>query len=463
MRAKEVVTIAGIYKAYDIRGLAGEELDERIAYKIGRAFARSLGLKGKRVLIAEDMRPTSPAYSSALAHGLLAEGAKVTSIGLASTPLFYYATKSFDAGIIVTASHNPAQYNGFKFCREEAIPVGYDTGLQEVERLVTSGAIPEPEQALLAEQPDVQTIEPLNDFLTANLSFLRTSKPFTIVVDAANGMGGLTYKALAPLLKERGITLVPLFFELDGTFPNHEANPLKEESLTTLQERVRQERADVGLALDGDGDRCVFVDETGATVRADLFLALIAQELLQRSANKGRIILHDLRSSRVVRETISAAGGKPVMCRVGHAYIKAQMREQKALLAGELSGHFYPGEANYTENTMYALFQLLNLLGESNKTLSTLVQPLRKYAFSGEINSRVEDADAVLALVKERYATAPGVIDVSELDGIRVEFESWWFSLRKSNTEPVIRLIVEADSEEEMARRRDELLALVRG
>ncbi len=438
--------------------MVDKELDAKIAYAIGRAYAQALRLVGKQVLVGRDMRASSVMYGDALIKGLTDEGANVVDAGLVSTPLFYFATKGYAAGIMVTASHNPAEYNGFKFCREEAIPVSYDTGIDAVERLVISG---EATRKPVAERRgSVKRKEFLDAFLAENLTFLRTTRPFTVVVDAGNGMGGLTYGALAPLLTARGVTIVPLFFDPDGTFPNHEANPLKEETLTELKRTVKERRANLGLAIDGDGDRCVFIDEQGETIGADLFLALIARELL--ATHPGATILHDLRSSRAVRETIIAAGGKPVMCRVGHAYIKAQMREQGALLAGELSGHFYPGEANYTENTMYALFQLLNLLEKEGKPLSTLVAPLRRYAFSGEINSKVAEADAVVTAVEQGYATLPGAQDVSRIDGIRIEFPSWWLSVRKSNTEPVVRLIVEADTEAEMGMRRDELLALIR-
>jgi len=394
--------------------------------------------------------------SAALIRGLTDEGASIVDAGLVSTPLFYHATKDYKAGVMVTASHNPKEYNGFKLCKEEAIPISYDTGIRAIEALVDE--LPKE----LAQTKGAETKRDyLQEFLDCNLGFLKTTKDFTIVVDAGNGMGGYTYEALTSLLAKRHIRIKPLYFKPDGTFPNHEANPLKEETLTDLKTTVTGEHADFDLALDGDGDRCVFVDEHGETVRADLFLALIAQEVLR--THKGATILHDLRASRIVRETITAAGGIPIMCRVGHAYIKAQMRDEHALLAGEVSGHFYPGEANYTENTMYALFQLLNLLEETGKPLSTLVAPLKKYSYSGELNNKVADPDKVITAAKRIYASAPGVVAVSELDGIRIEFSTWWFNLRKSNTEPVIRLIVEADTEAEMVEKRDELLALVRG
>jgi phosphomannomutase len=448
-----VSTIAGIFKAYDIRGIVDETLNEEIAYAIGRAYVLATGTAGKTLLIGHDMRPSSLPYSEALIRGITDQGANVVDAGLVSTPLFYFATKEYAGGIIVTASHNPKEWNGFKFCKEQAIPISYDTGIQKIEELVAKNTFPD------ADKGTVEKHDFMHAFIDYNLSFLKATTPRTIVVDAGNGMGGHTYQQLEPKLAERGITMIPLFFEPDGTFPNHEANPLKEETLKLLKQTVKAKQAAFGLALDGDGDRCVFIDETGETVRADLFTGLIAEELLKEQP--GSLILYDLRSSRAVRELIEAAGGQAKMCRVGHAFIKAQMREEGAVLAGELSGHFYPGEVNYTENTMYALFKLLNLMEETGKSLHELIQPLRKYSFSGEINSTVDDADTVLQHVEEKYATSEAV-DITKIDGIRVEFKEWWLSVRKSNTEPVVRLIVEADSQELMEAKRDELLALIR-
>jgi phosphomannomutase len=459
-RERKVVLMAGIFKAYDIRGIVGKDLDEELAYKVGRAFVRVTKTAGKSVLIGRDMRTTSEPLAAAAIRGMTDEGADVVDANLTSAPLFYFATKSYPAGIMVTASHNPKEYNGFKLCREQAIPISYDTGIDKIEKLVREGRFDPPAK----KKGKVTRKEYLKAFLDFNLKFLKITKPVKIVVDAGNGMGGYEYSALTERFaqeKRSLIEIVPLYFELDGEFPNHEANPLKEETLTTLRDTVRKTRgAALGLALDGDGDRCVFLDEKGEVITADLSTALIARELLK--AHKGATIMYDLRSSRVVPETIAAAGGKPFMYRVGHAYIKAKMREEKMLLGGELSGHFYPGEANYTENTMYALFQVLNLLEETGKRLSELVAPLRKYSHSGEINSEVKDPDGVLRRAEAKFGKLPGVKELSYIDGLRVEYPTWWFNLRKSNTEPVIRLNLEAETREEMERRRDELIALIR-
>lgn len=444
--------MAGIYKAYDIRGTT-DELSEELAYSIGRAFTIVTKSQGKTLLVGHDMRPTSEPFAQQVIRGITDEGAHVLFAGMVSTPLFYYAARSVDGGVMITASHNPPEYNGFKFVIGN-LPFSYATGINEIEQMLDEG---------LAEVPDgikggVTEKEFLDEFLDFNLGFLKTTKPMRIVVDAGNGMGGMTYKKLTPLLKDRGITVDELYFELDGTFPNHEANPLKLETLEDLKVKVKSGTYTLGLALDGDGDRCVFIDETGEHITSDLAYALVAEQLLK--TRKG-VYLHDLRFTHAVREMIADAGSEALPTPVGYANIKPLANERDAVFAGEISGHFFPKETGYNENTMFMLFQVLNLLEDSGKPLSALVAPLRKYAFSGEINSRVADADTTLAAVEEAYATEPGA-SVSHLDGVKIEFPTWWFSLRKSNTEPVVRLIVEAKTEEEMVARRDELLGLIR-
>lgn len=451
VRAPTNRKMAGIFKAYDIRGLVEKELSEELAYRIGRAFVLALKLQGKTILVGHDMRKTSVPYSDAVIKGVTDEGANVIDAGLVSSPLFYFATKDYDAGIMVTASHNPTEYNGFKLCREQAIPVNYDTGIGDIEqRMPTLG---EP----VGEKGTVQRKDFLQGFLAFSNGFLNTTKPFKVVVDAGNGMGGHTYGAAIELLKEKNVEVIPMYFELDDSFPNHEANPLDEETHNAIRKKVVEEGADLGILIDGDGDRCVFIDEQGMSIGADLTLALIAAELLEN--HPGATILYDLRCSRVVRETVETKGGKAIMTRVGHTFIKAHMRNVHGLFAGEVSGHFYPSECNYTENTMYTLFMILNLLERTGKSLSELIKPLRKYAFSGEINSKVEDPDAKISAVTERFGKGATVTDI---DGTRIEHPSWWALVRKSNTEPLLRLIVEADTQQEMEQRRDELLAVIR-
>ncbi len=455
-----MIIIAGIYKAYDIRGIAATELDETLAYDIGRTFVIVKNARGKTLLVGHDMRPTSQPFSRKVIEGMRAEGANVVDAGLVSTSLFYFAARHVDGGCMVTASHNPPEYNGFKFVFKN-LPVSYGTGIAEMERLIKKRLPPLSAQGKTNGTTFIAR-DYLDEFLTFNLGFLTTERPFKMVIDAGNGMGGYTYGKLLPLLEERGIEVVPLFFELDGTFPNHEANPLKPETLVALRQKVLETKGvALGLALDGDEDRCVFLDENGETINSDLTLGLVSERLLE--AHGPGVVVHDLRCSRAVREAIIAHGGTPVPSPVGYANIKPLANERGALFGGEISGHFFPKETGYNEDTMFILFELLNLLDEAGKPLSELVAPLRKYAFSGEINSEVADADRTLAAVERRYAALPGIKDLSHLDGVRIEYATWWFSLRKSNTEPVVRLIVEADTQQEMGTRRDELLALIRG
>ncbi|MBR9693320.1 phosphomannomutase/phosphoglucomutase [Candidatus Woesearchaeota archaeon] len=446
--------IAGIYKTYDIRGVVDKDLNEELAYAIGRAFAIVTKAKGKTLLVGHDMRPTSTPYTAQVIKGLTDEGVNVIDAGLVSTPLFYFAARKYDAGIMITASHNPPEYNGFKFMKE-GMPFSFATGIDKMEKLIADG-LPKP----AGGDTRVEEHDFLDEFLTWSLSFLKTTKPHTVVIDAGNGMGGFTYSKMVPMLKEKGITIKQLYFELDGTFPNHEANPLNLETLKELKKVVKEtEGVTLGLALDGDGDRCVFIDEHGEHFTSDLAFGLVAKELL-KNEDKATVI-QDLRFSRSVKELVEERGGTVVLSPVGYANIKPMAKERNAVIGGEISGHFFPRDTGYNENTMYMLFQVLNLIEETGKTLSELVKPLQKYAFSGEINNKVADADATLVKIEEKYASLPDA-DVMRIDGIRIEFPTWWFSVRKSNTEPVVRLIVEADTQSEMETKRDELLALVR-
>lgn len=408
------------------------------------------------MLVGHDMRPTSTPYSEEVIRGITDEGANVVDAGMVSTPLFYHAAMQYDAGCMITASHNPAEYNGFKFVNAQ-LPVSYGNGIREMESLIMKGmpAASGGEKG----RGGVTEHDFLQEFLDSSLSHLKTKKKYAIVVDAGNGMGGYTYTRILPRLAARGITVQPLYFELDGTFPNHEANPLKLETLEELKRAVRETPGvTLGLALDGDGDRCVFIDEKGEHITSDLTLGLVAEQLLK--GEKAPVVL-DLRCSKAVRELITASGGTPVASPVGYANIKPRAKELNAIFGGEISGHFFPRVTGYNENTLFMLFQILNLIEESGKPLSELVAPLKKYAFSGEINSKVADPDAMLRLLEGKYAA--GALEVSHMDGVRIEHAEWWFSARKSNTEPVLRLIVEADTEELMEARRDELLALIRG
>ncbi len=440
-----------IFHAYDIRGVYGEDLDEGIAYRIGRAVVTHL--KAETVLVGRDMRTSSPKLQEALINGITDQGANVVSIGLCSTPMFYWATQQYTAGVMVTASHNPAKYNGFKVCKDGAVPVGGTSGLKEIEALVMEDSFP-----LAERKGSVCEKKVLLDFVTFGRSFLRTDRPFRIVVDAANGMGGYTYKALEKVLPDQ-VTIVPLYFRLDGRFPNHEANPLKVATLQALQERVLSEGADFGVALDGDGDRVAFVDEKGGTIASDTTTALIARQVLQE--RPGRTILYDIRSSRVVPEEVETAGGVPVMTRVGHAFIKLDMIRHDGAFGGEVSGHYYNPEQQNTENTMIVLFRLMNLIAAEERPLSEILRPLRRYAKIPETNFSVGEKQAIIARMRDEYGSQEGAV-TSELDGVRVDFPDWWFNVRASNTEPLLRLNMEAKTQALLRERLRELSEKIR-
>ncbi|MCF7838357.1 MAG: phosphomannomutase/phosphoglucomutase [Candidatus Marinimicrobia bacterium] len=437
--------MAGIFKAYDIRGIYGETLTAELAERLGQAFVTLLNCR--RVVVGRDMRPHSTPLFAALAAGLTRQGADVLDLGLCSTPMSYFANHSLeaDAGIMITASHNPGAWNGFKLCRAQAVPISGATGIQDLERLVATGAFaPPPATAgqIIAH--------PIADAYAAHIRALApVQRPLRIAVDFANGMGTLETRAFPP-----EIEVTPLFEEPDGSFPNHEATPLKPETYQALQKTMRGGSFDFGLAFDGDADRVGFTDETGAIIPMDLITALIAQILLARE--KGPI-LYDLRSSWAVREVIAENGGVPLMCRVGHAYIKQQMRAAGALFAGELSGHYYFRENGYTESAALAALLVASLVSSQSRPLSAWIQPLRRYCASGELNFEVADSAAVLARLKAHYGTGR----VTELDGLTIEYPDWWFNVRESNTEPLVRLNVEARTPEVLAARQAELGALL--
>ncbi|MEQ8235051.1 MAG: phosphomannomutase/phosphoglucomutase [Gammaproteobacteria bacterium] len=438
--------MAGIFKAYDIRGIYGDTLTDDISRAIGRAFVDFLGCR--TVVVGRDMRSHSPAVFAALARGLTEQGADVVDVGLCSTPMCYFANGSLgaDASIMITASHNPGQWNGFKMCREQAIPISGATGIADIEARVAAGNFGAAQRRGSVTSADVAAAYHAHIREHASLG-----RPLRIAADFANAMGIVEHRALDGLFE-----IAPLFDELDGSFPNHEANPLDLETLESLQERVREGGFDFGIAYDGDADRVGFVDERGDVVPMDIITALIAKMLLKEQ--KGRVF-YDLRSSKAVREVISEEGGEPMMSRVGHAFIKQQMREADALFAGELSGHYYFRENYFTESSALAVLYVANLVSNAAAPLSELVRPIQRYVGSGEINSTVDDAATVFDALKREYADGR----MTELDGLSIEFDDWWFNVRSSNTEPLVRLNLEADDRATMERRRDEVLAIVRG
>jgi len=447
----------GIFKAYDIRGLVPSELDADIARKIGHAFARLL--KARRLLVGRDVRTHSPSIAGAVIEGILDAGCDVVSIGLASTPMVYFAigSQDVDGGLCVTASHNPGEYNGMKLSSRGAKPISKANGIADIERMCA-----EPYPGPVARRGSLSELDLLSAYAEHVARFADLEGPIRVAIDLANGMAGYTLPSILPKLPK--VQAETLFLEPDGTFPNHEANPLIEANLDPVRELVRSSGADVGMSFDGDGDRCCFVDETGRTITADLMTALLAREFLKREP--GARVVYDLRSSWVVKQVIEESGGVALRDRVGHSFIKATMREHGAVFGGELSGHFYFRDNFVCDSGDIAMVTALNLLARranAGRPLSALVEDLRRYHSTGEINFHVEDKARAIAELKAEYAAGRQ----DELDGITVEFgglgdeDWWWFNVRMSNTEPVLRLNLEARQAATRDRRKAELIALL--
>ncbi len=442
-----------IFKAYDIRGLVPDDFDEDAAERIGAAFVRLTGAKS--LVTVHDMRASSEPLADAFGHGAAAQGADVVSGGLGSTDMLYYASGSLGmVGAMITASHNPAKYNGIKLCRQGARPVGADTGLTELREMSASG-VP-------AHDGPPGTVA-ARDLLPGYAGHLRKLvdlsgiRPLKVAVDAGNGMAGYTVPEVFTGLP---LQTVPLYFELDGSFPHHEANPIDPANLRDLQDAVTSSGADIGLAFDGDADRCFVVDERGEIVSPSVLTALIAVRELAREP--GATVIHNLITSRAVPEIIAEHGGNPVRTRVGHSFIKAEMAATGAIFGGEHSGHFYFRDFWFADSGMLAAMHVLAALGSQPGPLSALLADYARYTASGEINSEVGDTAAAAATVREAFAARPG-ISIDELDGLTVSGPGWWFNLRPSNTEPLLRLNVEAPDAEQLAAVRDEVLSMVRG
>ena len=442
---------ASIFKAYDIRGVYPSEINEEAAYNIGRAAVEVF--HSKVIAIGRDARESSPALFAEVTRGILDSGCDVVDLGVLTTPMVYFAAwqvANADMVVSVTASHNPPQYNGLKFALRNAIPVGENSGLNDIRDCAIKGEFTAPEQKGTLTSQDITT--KYYDYFTSFAHF--GDKQFTIVVDTANAMGVLELEVYKRFPKN--IKLVTLYDDLSHPFSTHEANPLKLDTLAELQAKVLEVHADLGIAFDGDADRVGFVDEKGVIIAMDHAAGMIGKELLRK--NPGATILYDLRSSKSIKEVIEENGGKALESKVGHANIKKQMRDEHALFAGELSGHYYFQENSFAEAGALASIILLNLMTESGSTISELAADFRRYVHSGEINSDVENKDAVLATLKERYADGT----MHELDGLKVSYPNWWFNVRPSNTEPLLRLNMEADTQELMEEKRDELLAIIR-
>ena len=441
-----------IFKAYDIRGIYPTEINKEVSYNIGRALVQFT--RAKKIVVGIDMRSSSSEIEAGLVAGIIKQGADVVKIGLATTPMLYFAAGNLpvESAVMVTASHNPAEWNGLKLCHRGTIPIGEGTGMEEIKDL----AIKNKFSVVNKTGSVTENKELKSQYLDYMSKFFQTGKASKkIVVDFANAVGSIDKKVFDKFPSD--LKMVYLYDELDGTFPHHEANPLKTETLKDLQKKVLEQKADLGIAYDGDADRIGFVDEKGEIVRMDFITALLAKEILKKQP--GELILADIRSSNSVLEFIQQAGGRVHYCRIGHSIIKAQMRKEGAIFAGELSGHYFFQENNKSEMTTLAALIIINLLNETGKKLSELVIDLKKYFQSGEINSAVKDTKMIMNKLKKKYSTGK----LNELDGIRIDYSDWWFNVRASNTEPKLRLNLEANSQKLMEEKRDEVLAIIRG
>ncbi len=448
--------LSAVIKAYDIRGLVDTQITPDFAFALGSAFARFLEEEREpaTIVIGEDMRPSSPLLATAFADGVSAQGMDVIRIGLASTDMLYFASGSLNLpGVMFTASHNPAAYNGMKLCKSGARPIGMESGLGRIRSLLIAG-MP------ISNRPTgtISEKEMLSEYVEFLLSILPAQgegslRPLKVVIDAGNGMGGYT----APAVMEKlNVELIPMFFELDGTFPNHEANPIEPKNLVDLQKKVRKTKADIGLAFDGDADRCFLVDENGDLVNPSALTCLIAVRELKRKP--GANIIYNLISSKSVPEVVAEHGGTAIKSRVGHSYIKKMMAETGAIFGGEHSGHFYFADFWRADSGMLAALFALTELAESDLPLSELLQGYNRYVASGELNTIVADIPAALEQIRHAYSQGN---EIDELDGLTVTAESWWFNVRASNTEPLLRLNVEAQSPELMREVRDAVLAVI--
>ena len=444
-----------IIKAYDIRGLVKDEITPNFSFSLGIAFAKFLEYEREpaTIVVGEDMRPSSPLLADAFSDGVISQGMDVIRIGLASTDMLYFASGKLNLpGIMFTASHNPAKYNGMKLCKSGARPIGQETGLVKIRQLIEQG-VP------ISNRPigSMRNQDLLNEYVDYLLSLFPDKafqkRKLKVVIDAGNGMAGFT----APAVMERlNIDLIPMYFELDGNFPNHEANPIEAKNLKDLQKRVKKEKADIGLAFDGDADRCFLINEKGELVNPSALTSLIAVHQLK--TKPGSTIIYNLISSKAVSEVIAENGGIGVRSRVGHSYIKSLMAESGAIFGGEHSGHFYFSNFWRADSGMLAALYALTELMATKNTLSELLRPFNRYVASGEINSKVKNVEKSIELIRKKYCDK---YLVDELDGLTITADSWWVNLRPSNTEPLLRLNVEADTEKEMVKIRDTVLSLI--
>ena len=445
-----------IFKAYDVRGLYPSEIDEEVARQVGRGFVAYLG--AKRIGVSRDMRISSPGIAAAFIQGAREQGADVVDYGMLATDMLYFGVvkDELEGGAQITASHNPKQYNGVKMVRAGALPLSGDAGLGEIRDTILHDRLP----SLAAIPGSVTPRNIVFEYIEKVMSFIDADaiKPFTVVLDAGSGMAGL----VAPLLFDQlPCKTTKLCFDIDGNFPNHEANPLIEENRRDITEEVVRQDADVGIAWDGDADRCFFIDGDGGFVPGDFITALLAEAFLLK--HPGATIIYDLRASRAVKDTVERHGGRALMNRVGHAFIKRRMRDEDGIFAGEVTGHYYFRDFSYADNGFIPALLILELMSKKNQSLRDLLRPLReRYFISGEINTKVasmNDVPKKLEAIERRFKDG----QIARLDGLSVDYPDWHFNVRASNTEPLLRLNLEAATPQEMAERRDEVLSLIRG
>ncbi len=446
----------GIFKAYDIRGLYPSEIDEEVVRQIGRGFVAYL--QPTTIGVSRDMRVSSPALAAAFIDGARGQGVDVIDYGMLGTDQIYFASVEdrLDGGVQITASHNPGRYNGIKMVREEAQPLSGDAGIGDIRDMIAGGRLPPP----AARRGGLESRDILPRYVDKVMSFIDASivQPFNVVLDAGSGMAGL----VAPLLFDRlPCRTTRLCFEIDGTFPNHEANPLIEENRQDITAEVVRQKADIGIAWDGDADRCFFIDGSGEFISGDFVTALLAEAFLLK--HPGATIIYDLRASHAVRDTVARYGGRALMNRVGHAFIKQRMRQEDGIFAGEVTGHYYFRDFYYADNGFIPALLILELMAKKNQSLRDLLAPFReRYFISGEINTKLGSMDEVpkkLQAIEARYKDA----ELARLDGISVDYPDWHFNVRASNTEPLLRLNLEAETPERMEQKRDEVLEVIRG
>lgn len=443
-----------IFRAYDIRGVYPKDIDEEVAFKIGQSFVYFLRKTTKKenlnIAIGRDNRISSPVLHKAIIEGIINSGANAIDIGFSTSPMLYFSVAhyGFDGGVEISASHNPKDYNGFKLVREKAVPISEETGLREIKEILLKNEFSKNKKGKFFKK---EVLEDYVNFILKDLS-VKEMKSFRVIIDTANAVSGIIIPEIS---KKISCKIYHLFPELDGNFPNHSPDPLIKENLKELQEEMKNKKADLGVAFDGDGDRIIFMDEKGMVIPADLVFAMILDLILRDK--KGEKVLYDLRSSNIVKETIENADGVPIMGRVGHSFIKERMRKENILLAGELSGHYYFKENYFFESPFFILFKVIEVMSESKKHFSELIRTYQKYFHSGEINFKVEDKDKKIKELENYFRAG----EVSHLDGIRIDFQDWWFNVRPSNTEPLLRLVVEAKTEELMKKKKEEIEKLI--